>query len=215
MPCAELAVSLPDGIWIAELSCEYPNATFRVLAALPADETGVGLVEIRAENPGTILDGMRAVDDVVSLEVLQAREREALVQFETTNPLLLLSLGASGVPLELPITIQDGIVFLDITAPQERLSELGSQLRAFGMSFEVRSLSQSIDATDLLTPRQRSLLVEAVECGYYDTPRTCTLTDLAESVGVAKSTASETLHRAEESVIKQFVTDLPGEEFTE
>ncbi len=49
----------------------------------------------------------------------------------------------------------------------------------------------------------------AVEEGYYDTARTCSLTELAGEVGIAKSTCSETLHRAEETVIKQFIEDLP------
>ena len=49
----------------------------------------------------------------------------------------------------------------------------------------------------------------AVDHGYYDTPRACSLTELAEEVGIAKSTCSETLHRAEETMIKQFMEDLP------
>lgn len=56
-----------------------------------------------------------------------------------------------------------------------------------------------------LTGTQYSLVVRAVELGYYDTPRECSLTDLAEAVGLAKSTVSETLHRAEGKLIKSVV----------
>jgi len=62
----------------------------------------------------------------------------------------------------------------------------------------------------LLTETQTELVETAIEQGYYDTPRTCSLTDLGREVDIAKSTASETLHRAEEKIIKQFV----GEETT-
>ena len=50
------------------------------------------------------------------------------------------------------------------------------------------------------------LLGTAIERGYYDTPRTCTLTELADAVGLAKSTTSEKLHRAEEKVVKEFLS---------
>jgi predicted DNA binding protein len=52
------------------------------------------------------------------------------------------------------------------------------------------------------------VLLTAVECGYYDTPRECSLTELAGELGVAKSTCSETLHRIEEVVVKRFVREL-------
>jgi predicted DNA binding protein len=56
-----------------------------------------------------------------------------------------------------------------------------------------------------LTDRQRWLLHEAMERGYYDTPRRITLVELADELGIAKSTCSETLHRCEGRVMEQFV----------
>ena len=62
-----------------------------------------------------------------------------------------------------------------------------------------------METDHLLTDRQRTPVETAVAEGYYDTPRDCTLTELAEEVDVAKSTASETLHRAEGKIIEQLV----------
>ncbi len=97
----------------------------------------------------------------------------------------------------------DGEAVWEISAPQERLSELGEQLEAFGIPFDLVSIHQSIDTESLLTDDQYDLLETAVSEGYYDTPRTCTLTELAEAVGLAKSTTSEKLHRAEGKVMKR------------
>ncbi|WP_231186810.1 helix-turn-helix domain-containing protein [Haladaptatus sp. DYF46] len=52
-------------------------------------------------------------------------------------------------------------------------------------------------------------VVEAVERGYYESPRQCTLTELAESFGVSKDTASGILHRAERRIIKRFLGKPP------
>lgn len=45
---------------------------------------------------------------------------------------------------------------------------------------------------------------EAIQRGYYDTPRECSLTDLAAALEISKSTASVVLHNAEETIIKEF-----------
>ncbi|MFC6989201.1 helix-turn-helix domain-containing protein [Haloplanus sp. GCM10025708] len=213
MPNAKLNVTLPEGVWIRDLSSEFPDATFRVLAALPDEETGVGLVEIRSDDLRNVIETMDELEGVSAIDPLRVVEDEALVQFETDEPLLLLSIRDSRIPFEPPVTISDGAAAVEITASRERLSELGEQLRAFGMPFEVEYIRQSIDSRDLLTERQRDLLRTAVENGYYDTPRRCTLTELAENVGIAKSTASEQLHRAEETVVKEFVSDAFGDSF--
>jgi hypothetical protein len=140
----------------------------------------------------------------VSVELLQAGEDEALVQFETSQPFLLMAVRNSMVPLELPLNIVGGRASLELTAAQSRLSALTEQLEEFGMSYEVEYLRQAPTSSDLLTSRQRDLLAAAVERGYYDTPRECTLTDLAEELDLAKSTLSERLHRIEGTVLKEF-----------
>jgi hypothetical protein len=205
MPTAKLSVTLPEGVWIREVSRAYPDAVFRVLAALPDEDVGVGLLEIEASDLGAVLSAVEGADGVTSLDPLQATERDALVQFETTEPLLLLAVRNSRLPLELPMTIRDGRADLTITAPRDRLSTFADQLESFGMRYEVEYVRQSVDSTDLLTEGQREILSLAAERGYYDTPRECTLTDLAEELGVAKSTASERLHRAEGTVLREFV----------
>jgi hypothetical protein len=155
-----------------------------------------------------VLTAVEEHEGVGTVELLQAGDDEALVQFETTQPFLLMAVRNSMVPLELPLTIAGGRADLELTAAQSRLSELTAQLEEFGMSYEVEYLRQSPTSSDLLTERQRALLVEATERGYYDTPRRCTLTELAETMDLAKSTLSERLHRIEGAVMKEFVAGL-------
>jgi predicted DNA binding protein len=208
MPTARLSVTLPEGTWITDLSTAVPDATFRVLAALPDDDdTGVGLVEITAPDVADVLSRLDDSEGVRVFEVLHRGENRALVQFETEEPLLLLSVRNSGAPFEPPVTIVDGTADLEVTASRSRLSTLADQFRAFGLQFDVRSVRTSIDTERVLSERQRELIETAVELGYYEVPRECTLTELADHIGVAKSTASERLHRAESAVIRAFVAE--------
>ncbi|WP_122091045.1 helix-turn-helix domain-containing protein [Halalkalicoccus subterraneus] len=205
---ARLSIGLPEGVWIADVSRAHPETNVRVLAAMPGDGVGFGLVRIDGPDREAVVEWMRGAEDVTACSVLHRGDRGTLVQFETTQPLLLLSARESGIAIELPIDISDGSATVEITASRERLSKLGEQLRAFGLDFEVEYVREQVRVEHPLPERQREVLLAAVENGYYDTPRRCSLTDLANELGVAKSTASETLHRAEGTVIKQFVAGL-------
>lgn len=212
MPLAKLTLTIPDEVWIGDLTRSHPESTVRILAALSDEDAGVGLAEIDSPDLPEVLGTMEAYEDVSDLEVLQVSEAEALVQFETTMPLLLFPARDSGIPLEMPFEISDGQAVWELTAPQDRLSALGTQLDAFDIGYTVDYIHQHVTEEPLLTERQRRLVVEAVEAGYYDTPRESSLTDVADRVEIAKSTASETLHRAEEQIVKEYVDQLDRNE---
>ena len=206
MPEAKLRLELPDDIWIGELTRRYPDAMFKILAALSDAEEGVGLVEIRSSSLAEILDDMERYDSVSNVAVLNRTDGQALVQFETTLPVLLLPARDSGVPLEMPFELSDGIAVWEVQTSSDRLSELSDQLEFFDISFTVEYIQYDVDEKQLLTDSQEELIEKAIEMGYYDTPRECSLTELAEEIGRSKSTVSETLHRAEGKIIKQVAT---------
>lgn len=205
MPRAKLTLTVPEGVWIGDLSRAHPGTQFRILAALPDEDAGVGLVEVVSSDLAAVVGDLQDHDEVARVDPLQRHDRVAVIQLETTQPFLLLPVRDSGIALEMPFELQDGEAVWEVTASQERLSALGEQFEAFGIAFDVQHIHQHIESEQLLTERQRRLVVTAVERGYYDTPRCCSLTELAEAVGIAKSTCSETLHRAEEEIVKQFV----------
>lgn len=208
MPRARLAIVVPESVWIGAVSRAHPEATFRVLAAMPEADRGVGLVELRAPDIGAVAASIDDAETVTEVAVLHRQDDRATLQFETSDPLLLFPVQSAGVPLELPFDIRDGEATWELTASHDRLSQLGEQLEAFDIEFTVEAIERYVDPDRLLTDRQRRLLVAAVEAGYYDTPRGCSLTELAATLDVAKSSVSETLHRAEGAVVKHYVADL-------
>jgi predicted DNA binding protein len=73
-------------------------------------------------------------------------------------------------------------------------------------AYELLSIVGTDRERRLLTERQRELLEIAVRQGYFEIPRDCTLAELAEGVGIDKSTASEVLRRGEARLLKWFLT---------
>ncbi|TYT62226.1 helix-turn-helix domain-containing protein [Natrialba swarupiae] len=210
MAQATLTVTMPEQVWIQQVSVAYPDATFRVLAAVPGSESGFALVRITGRNVTDIVDDITDHPQITELTLVEWSDNEATIHFETTAPLLLFSSRESGMPIELPVEIQDGEATIDVTGSRERLAELAEQLERFGLQYRIENVSDRLHESQVLSERQLEVVVAAVEQGYYDTPRRCSLTELAEHLGIAKSTCSETLHRAEESIVKRFVEDLPG-----
>lgn len=208
MPQARLLVDLPDDPWIADVSRKYPEATFEVLTALPEDERGFGLLRFRSDSVAAILADIRSHGTIEDVSVIQETTSAATIQIVTSKPMLLVAAKRSGIPIEMPVRINNGTATVDVSADHDRLSELGTQLSSMGIDFEVDYIQQRLQPDQLLTDRQRELLQLAVSMGYYDTPRRCTLTELADEIGLAKSTCSETLHRVEEVVMKTFAEEL-------
>ncbi|MFW6436439.1 MAG: helix-turn-helix domain-containing protein [Halococcoides sp.] len=208
MPRATLAIAVPSDAWIGELSRDHPDARIRVLAAVGDDDEGTAIAIVEADDPAPILAEMESREAVSEVDLLQRGGEEIVVQFSTSDHLLLESARGSGVPLEMPVEIADGRATIEVTGPQDRLSMLADQFETAGIEYSVERLRQEISPSSLLTDRQRHLVREAVAAGYYDVPRDCTLTELADRVDLAKSTVSETLHRAESAVLKEYVGRL-------
>jgi len=209
MTQVRLLVDIPEGPWIGDVSRQYPDAMFQVLTALPGDGEGFGLVWLTGADVDAILDDIVAHGTMTELSVLQQTETAATIQIQTSKPMILVAAKRAGVPVEMPVKIQNGTATVDVAGAHDRLSELGTQFAELGLDFEVEYIQERLHQDQLLTDRQQELIQLAVSMGYYDTPRECTLTELADEMDIAKSTCSETLHRAEEVIIKQFVEDLP------
>lgn len=210
MPQARLLVDLPDGPWIADVSREFPDAGFRVLAAVPGESAGFGLVRVTARDVDAVLSTMEGHDALAAVSVMAREDGVVTARLETDAPLLLLAAKRSGLPIEMPLDIEDGVAEVEVTGEHERVAEMGRRLRELGLEFEVERVRQRVDPARLLTDRQREVLLAAVDLGYYDVPRRATLTEVADHVGIAKSTCSETLQRVQRTVIREFVDDLPS-----
>lgn len=215
MTLVRLHLTIPEGTWIADVSRAYPDATFRVLAAVPGREGGFMLVSVDSGDVGGVVEALTAHERVGGLEVIQCSGGEATVQFSVGRAPIMQAAKRSGLPIELPFRVTDGTATIDLLGSRDRLLEFGRQLETAGIDYEIESVDRRRHLDQLLTDVQRDLLCEAIERGYYDSPRRCTLTELAEAVGIAKSTCSETLQRAESSVMKRFFEEVPGDDWTE
>ncbi|WP_330632912.1 helix-turn-helix domain-containing protein [Halocatena halophila] len=195
--------------WLATLSTDVPNTEICLLSSHPADVGLLTVMELRGPAADTVIRRFEDAPDVRSTDVLSIDDQSVLVRATTPIPAGYQANHASEMPPDFPARLQDGWLHTELTGTHEQLSQYTSELEAAGIPFQIDRLSQSHDSTAMLTDRQLEIITEAVERGYYDSPRDCTLTDLAAAFDINKSAASGILHRAEGRIIKAFL-DAPA-----
>jgi len=203
---AQFRIQLPEHIWVAQLSSEFPRATFRLLSGYRLDDRALELGETLTETPDEIVTRMRDHPSILEYELLEADDRRALGKYETADTDLYDFAEVSALAIEFPIDVQNGWYEFDLTGTREELDRLQGVLEESPLSYELLSLVRTTETEALLTDRQRELLETAVRNGYFEVPRECTLADLAGALDIDKSTASTVLRRGEARLVKSFLS---------
>lgn len=172
--------------------------------------TYVELLEFRGET-NTLRNVFEQTSGVLDYEVTAEDGGFAFVHFEST-PLFEVFFEAA---LENTVVLQYPVQF--ITGDSEggvRVTLLGTD-EAFTAAFDElpdivnvsllrtgRYTDPPRDPIHALSEKQRTLLQEAKEAGYYETPRETTQAELADTLGVSRATISDRLQRLEATIIK-------------
>lgn len=202
---ARFRMELPEGIWARDVSTAFPDATLRLLTGVPKGDRALELGEVRADDPTPVADAIRDHPAVSAYEQLYADGSRSIAQYEAVEQALYEFLWESSLPPEFPILVEDGEMEFDLTATRAGFEAFGDALDRRGARYELLTLVHDDGRDGLLTERQAECLAVAHRRGYFDVPRGCTLAELADSLGVDKSSVSETLRRATDRVVGQFL----------
>jgi predicted DNA binding protein len=203
MPRVRLKIE-PHGS-LATFSTDHPDVELRLQAGWPEGEGLVAITEANASDNDLILSFFDTAPEVHSYEVLHTDDTHIIIQALIEKPDSYRAARTSQTLPRFPLVVRDGWIYNEMTTSHEQLSRFRTELETADVNYEVISIMQSPDPSSILTDRQHELITEAIERGYYDSPRRCTLTNLANELGVNKATASGILHRAEGKLIKEFV----------
>lgn len=88
---------------------------------------------------------------------------------------------------------------------RRELSKLMAALRKANADAEIVRITP-VRSDSSLTMRQAEVLALAWQMGYFEFPKRSGVEDVAKRLGLAKSTVSETLHRAERKVLESYLS---------
>lgn len=197
---ALLEVEVPGALWVSRVSRDHPDLRMEVLSLLPLGAEAVLLVRMEGPGVSTALEEVRAHPSVVEFQ--QVSPEPAVVRVKMRGPHPLGALLSSEALLEFPFPIRGGRARWSLVCARPQLDALLTRLRQIGIPFETERV-EPYRSPGGLTPRQQEVLDAAYREGYFDVPRRVTLAQLAERLGVAKSTLSETLRRAQRRMARR------------
>lgn len=208
MPRVRLQVKPSGGLFT--FTEQHPDAEFSILSAYPTGDQLLVILKAEMDSPEELVEFFEPSTFVHDFEVRHLDDRSIVVGYSLpfVPPPIRAIFNAGELP-RFPVRIKNGYVIAEMTTSHDRISQFKSGLEATGIPFDVLSVRQTESPLEILTDRQREFVTAAVEYGYYDTPRRCTLTELADELNVSTATASNVLHRTEEKIIKEFLADVP------
>jgi predicted DNA binding protein len=206
MIIARFRIVLPEQMWVAQVSRSFPEATFRLLSGIRTEDTAIELGEALTDVPQEVARATSSHRSVLQYERLVVSDDRILSKYTTTDVDLYNFVEQASLPPEFPIIVRNGFYEFDLTGTRMEFDRFRAALVDSEQAYELLSIAGTDRERGLLTDRQRELLEIAVQQGYFEVPRNCTLATLAEGIGIDKSTASEVLRRGEARLLKWFLT---------
>ncbi len=168
------------------------------------------LVEIDAGegDPQTIVDALKENRDVVDIEAIVPPKGKIVAALQVKDCKACHTLAESECFLTDAKALEDGGLVWHILAQRRAAVEaLVKSLQGNGIDVEVVSI-RSAKAAGMLTGRQEEVMSLAYRLGYFEFPKRINLTELADRLGVAKSTLSEILRTGEAKVLHSYFHGL-------
>ena len=206
----------------SDISVDYPDVTLKSVSSM----TGRGDIRRRiielvgdADSLPPFIEQFRDTEPILEAEPLSALGGErvyvSMAVDVTEWDSISERLSDMGIHHRMGTTISGGwerwTIYLE---DPERLNEIIERIEAgdndvrLERNVELSQLTMEpqLDASKLLTvltPRQRDALRAAIEAGYYGIDHETTVEEIAEELGVSRTTAWEHLVRAEEKVMEE------------
>ena len=196
-----IEVRLPEGHWSGDVSRQRPEAVLRIEETMPL---GRGRGTAKISSSSELAEELNAHNGVDEVRDLGSNRYE--VDIAPKGGGYIREIIEVGVIPQSPFEVRDGWVDWTIECSAEKSRELVQLLREREVPYRV--VSTRTTGSRMLTPKQRLIFDSALNEGYWDTPRRITLSDLAELLGLSKSTISVHLHKIEGVVLNSFAEEV-------
>lgn len=212
-----------EGDWTAQLGSYDVYGQF--LASSYRDIRYLGIVRLSVAEPDIeqVVQTIREHKTTESLEVIESAGKNG--GDRRTLTLLVRGTYTEYTPMQILLyegylpfgafgELQEGdLVFDLLVEDRESIPSAVEILREFGpvsvdrisKDFQGQVVPSATEWQSLLnsfSERQRKIVHTAIEMGYYERPRGATLQEIADEIGIAKTTVSQHLRKAEERTMK-------------
>lgn len=203
---SKLILKFPDKLWLGKISRKYQAYRFEILSFMPVSQDpiiGNSLIKITGTNPEKLLPEILENKTLKSLEVMDKSGTSMTITTLTHDKYLLYCIIKNEILVKFPVIVEAGCAVFNVIATRGNIDQFIVDLNKKEIEVEIKVLSHYKDdiLKTELTERQYIIFKKARDAGYYNTPREINLTELAEQIGVAKSSLSSMLHRIHQRLL--------------
>lgn len=196
----------PDA-WCARVQREHPDLSVEILGIFPgADGELVETVRISGAGAARAIETMRFTDSVDHFEVLAQEPDACTVRLKTRSCEACLAAQITRIAPTFPLVLGRGMCHWRLQSEPENVRSFAAHLKTTRQAPKLTRKRQ-LPSSSLLTARQREILSAAVAHGYYARPRRSSLTELAEVIGIRKSSLSQTLATIEAKLLPRWAEE--------
>ncbi|TFF88250.1 MAG: hypothetical protein EU548_09105 [Promethearchaeota archaeon] len=205
----KLTIQIPKEKWLAKFNKKYSELSFQIMSKFLLDEKiGMTLFHIKGVKVKQFLKEFKESSENDSFQILFEGEQEAILNVKTIDPWILSALVNTELPLAYPINIKNSKLSLAILSNRQKIDSFLEKLENKAIQYTIQSVGYYRDIP-LLTKKQSEMLKLGLKLGYFNIPRSISLSNLAERVNVSPSALSEMLRRIDKKLAKNYFMQKP------
>jgi predicted DNA binding protein len=190
--------------WFGELVRELP-VNIEILDMISNTDGLIHyLVEVKLEKPSIpilkqIIDDIDGIDLVTQTDI---SEKRIILTVSVDSCDICQAILRSGCFLKTAHTNNNRILWIFMAPKKEYVKVIIDSLEKLNIDHKLTKLRE-LGESEVLTPKQETILKVAFEKGYFDHPKGCGIRELAAATGTSTATISTTLKRATKRLVQQ------------
>ena len=204
----KLRISIPIIKWLAQITKNYPNLSFKILSNYLLDRnTGILLLQVEGLCIKEFNSDLNLNKLALSQQILFSGNDFIIVNIKENDPWVLNTLIKTELLFTYPIIVKDAKLNVDIIAERNKVDHFLDELEKRGIQVEIRSIGY-YQKKVVLTKKQKKILKQAYNLGYFEIPRKLSLTNFAKKLKISPSALSETIRRINRKLAQNFLDNL-------
>ena len=191
----KLSIEIPEDKWLATFNKKYPELNFYILSNFPIGEnSGITSFRIRGSSVKQFISDFKEKSFEKTTQILYEGEDLVILNVKEGDPWILNTLVKTELLISYPVLVKGGKIRIEAITDRSKVDRFLAQLKKKDIIAKIERIGYYYKST-LLTQRQNEILNFAYQKGYFNIPRSVSLSEFAEDLNISKSALSETLRR--------------------
>ncbi|NVM16848.1 MAG: helix-turn-helix domain-containing protein [Candidatus Lokiarchaeota archaeon] len=191
----KLSIDIPQDKWLATFNKKYPELNFHILSNfLIGENTGITSFQIRGTSVKQFISDFKDNIAKKTSQVLFEGKDLVILNVKEVDPWILNTLVKTELLVSYPVLVKEGKIRMEAITNRSKVDRFLTQLNKKDIKAKIERIGYYYKST-LLTQRQNEIVNLAYQNGFFDIPRSISLSEFAKDLNISKSALSETLRR--------------------